>query len=499
MGDTAMDSLPQTHSFDRRHFLAGSGAFALLGVKSVAAQEGADKSRAVEGKQLRQILAEFVAAFDLKQVPADVIELARMGFVDTVGVAVAGSHEEVAHIVAEMVKLEGSAPQCTIIGQSSRASPQLAALANGTATHAMDYDFTFTSGQSVAPVIPALLAVAESTGAKPAEVLGAFIIGCEVSGRIGRSSPRLSNGGGWHTTGVVGAVCAATACAKLMKLPIDKIAHAIGISVSLSSGLPVNYGTMTKPLHCGNAARNGVLAAMLASKGFTSHAGAFEGDNGYFGSFARALPTDYAPFQDLGSRWDLKEIGYSLKYYPCGGRGHTAIEAALMLRDKVGGRTNEITNIHCWMSPSSAKRVNTRYPNDIEAAKFSAAYVLAYSLVYGAPKIKAFTDEALKDGRVRALAGFVTAGADPKLSDSFGENPTRVRITLKDGQTFEHQRDYATGSKQVPMSAAQAEEKFMDCATQTISADAARQLFATVNTIHEQPSFGEFWSLIRKV
>jgi 2-methylcitrate dehydratase PrpD len=493
-----MDNHRQTHPLDRRLFIAGSGALVLLSANCASAQEAGGKPMTVAGKQLRQILAEFVVAFDLKQVPADVINLARMGFIDTVGVAVAGSHEEVAHIVAEMVKLEGSAPQCTIIGQSLRASPQLAALANGTAAHAMDYDFTFTSGQSVAPVIPALLAVAESTGATPAEVLGAFIIGCEVSGRIGRSSPRLSNGGGWHTTGVVGAVCAAAACAKLMKLPVDKVAHAIGISVSLSSGLPVNYGTMTKPLHCGNAARNGVMAAMLASKGFTSHAAAFEGDNGYFGSFARALPTDYAPFQDLGSRWDLKEIGYSLKYYPCGGRGHTAIEAALMLRDKLGGRTDGVANIHCWMSASSAKRVNTRYPVDIEAAKFSAAYVLAYSLVYGAPKIKAFTDQALKDEHVRALAGLVTAGADPNLSDSFGENPTRVKITLKDGQTFEHQRDYATGSKQLPMTAAQAEEKFRDCATQTISADAARKLFAIVNTIADQPSFGDFWSLIRK-
>jgi 2-methylcitrate dehydratase PrpD len=421
-----------------------------------------------------------------------------VGFIDTVGVAVAGSHEEVSHIVAEMVKAEGSAAQSTVIGTSLRVSPQLAALANGVSTHAMDYDFTFTSGQSTAPVVPALLAIAETTGATPADVLGAFIVGVEISGRIGRASPRLSNGGGWHTTGVVGAVCAAAACAKLMKLPVGQVAHAIGTAVSLASGLPVNYGTMTKPLHCGNAARNGVMAALLASKGFTSHAEAFEGSNGYFPSFARALPTNFAPFADLGRRWDIKEIGYSLKYYPCGGRGHTAIEAALMLRDKVGARTAEITNIHCWMSPTSAKRVNTVYPVDIEAAKFSAAYVLAYSLVHGAPKIKAFTEEALKDARVRALAGMVTAEADPKLSDAFGENPTRVRVTLKDGSTFEQQRDYATGSKQVPMTAAQVEEKFMDCATQTVSADNAKKLFAIVRTIHEQPNFGEFWSLMRK-
>ena len=206
---------------------------------------------------------------------------------------------------------------------------------------------------------------------------------------------------------------------------------------------------------------------------------------------------NYAPFNDLGRRWDIAEIGYRIKNYPCGGRGHTAIEAALMLREKIG-RVDDVTNIHCWMSPASAKRINTDYPADVEAAKFSAAYVLAYSLVHGAPKIKAFTEDALRDARTREMAKLVTAASDPNLSDAAGENPCRVRITLKDGRTFTEQRDHATGSKQVPMTAAQLEEKFIDCATQTVSADVARKLFAIVSRFGEQPSFGEFFSLMRK-
>ena len=492
-----MTNQDRVHPFDRRVFLAGAGALAAMGADSAAlAQQAGGKAPA--NRQIRQVLAEFVAGFDLKQVPPDVIERARVGFIDTIGVAVAGSHEEVAHIVAEMVKVEGSAPQCTVIGQSLRASPQLAALANGVSTHAMDYDFSFLNGQSVAPVIPALLPLAETNGATPADVLGAFIIGCEVATRILRSSPRIINDGGWHSTGIVGVIAATAACAKLLKLPADKIGESLGIAASLASGLPVNYGTMSKPLHAGNAARNAVMAAMLASRGFDSHEAAFEGNNGYFRNFARALPTNFEPFKDLNSRWDLTAIGYDLKYYPCGGRGHTAIEAALMLRDKIGAGLNEITNIHCWMSPTSAKRVNTDYPATVEAAKFSAAYVIAYSLLYGAPKIKAFTPEALRDERVRALAGLVTSGADPNLSEGFGQNPTRVRITLKDGQTLELQRDIRTGNPEMPFTAAQVEEKFMDCATQTLSADSAKKLFAIVRSIDQQPSFGEFWTLIRK-
>ena len=283
-----------------------------------------------------------------------------------------------------------------------------------------------------------------------------------------------------------------------MKLPVEQVANAIGISVSLASGVPVNYGTMTKPLHCGSAARNAVMAAMLASKGFTSHPAVFEGNNGYFASFGRALPTDYAPFTDLGRRWDIVESGYRIKNYPCGGRGHTAIEAALYLRDQIGGRVEDITRIQCWMSPVSADRIGTDFPLDVEAAKFSGVYLLAYSFIHGAPKIKAFTEEALKDTRVRAMAKLVSGAADPNLKEGFDDTPARVRITLKDGRTFEEQREVATGSKQKPMTAAQLEEKFMDCAVQTISADAAKKLFAIVNTITERPSFGDFYSLLRK-
>jgi 2-methylcitrate dehydratase PrpD len=362
-----MTSKDTAHPFDRRLFLAGSGALAMLsanlgGNSAALAQQEGDKPTAEAGKPLRQILAEFVVGFDLKQVPAEVVDRARVAFIDTIGVAVAGSHEEVAHIVAEMVKADASSPQCTVIGQSLRASPQLAALANGVANHAMDYDFTFLNGQSVAAVIPALLSVAETTKAAPADMLGAFIVGCEVAARINRSSLRMGNDGGWHITGVVGVIATTAACAKLMKLSVDQVANAVGIAVSLSSGIAVNYGTMTKPLHCGNAARNGVMAAMLASKGFSSHAAAFEGTNGFYASFGRALKTDFAPFNDLGKRWDLVAIGFQTKYYPCGGRGHTAIEAALMLRDKIGSRLGDISNIHCLVSASSAKRINSNYP-----------------------------------------------------------------------------------------------------------------------------------------
>ncbi len=488
-----------TPSFDRR-FVLGAGAATLGALTSSAMRTDAvaQPSGTAGGKKIVQLLAEFVSDFDLKAAPPEVVERARVAFIDTTGVMLAGSREEVTHLALDMVKAEGAAPVASIAGQSLRTSPQLAALANGVAAHAMDYDFTFLSGQSVSPLIPALLPLAETASATPADCVAAFIVGCEVAARILRAGPRLSNDGGWHSASTVGTIATAAAAAKLLKVPADRVANVIGISVSLAGGVSDNYGTMTKPLHAGSAARNGLMAAMLGAKGFTSHATVFEGVAGFFNTFTRGLATSYEPFNDLGRRWDLVALGYSIKAYPCGGRGHTAIEAALALRERVGSRLADISNIHCSVSKSSATRINTNWPVDVEAAKFSASYVIAYSLLHGAPRIPAFTEQALKDERVKALAKIVTAGGDPDLSDAFGESPAKLKITLKSGESFEQRRDYATGSQKNPMTPAQLEEKFMDCAKQVVSADVAKKIFATVGTLPQRASFGDFWTLIRK-
>ena len=145
-------------------------------------------------------IADFVTGFELKHAPPLAIERSRAAFVDTVGVTLAGSTEKVAEIVREMVRAEGAAPAVSVIGSSLKTSPQLAALANGVASHALDFDFTYTQGQLMAPVIPALLPLAEQTGVTPAEVLAAFIVGFEVCSRLSRANPTHNGAGSWHGT-----------------------------------------------------------------------------------------------------------------------------------------------------------------------------------------------------------------------------------------------------------------------------------------------------------
>ncbi len=498
-------------SLDRRHFLGGS-AFALMGMHSLAfAQETKKSSKSKSDasrvkadsssqktRKLSQVIAEFIIGFDLKNVPSVSMDLARVVFIDTVGVMLAGSREPVSDIVCDMVKLEGSAPAASIVGQSLRTSPQLAALANGVAAHAMDYDFSYMSGQSVSPVIPAILPIAETVGASPAESIAAFIIGCEVASRIVRAMPTLSSVGGWHPNSVVGTVAAAAACARLLKTPVEAIPNVIGISASMASGLPVNFGTMTKPLHSGHAARNGIVAALLGGRGLTANASSLEGRTGYFNNFAKGLGLSFDPFNDLGRLYDFAQRSYKLKLYPCGGLSHASIDSALALRNKIGKRLSDISGIKVGVTKNASSKLGDQYPSTVENAKFSMPYLIAYTLVHGAPMISAFTEEALHDDRVKALAKTVSFSIDPEFADMIEETPSRVSVTFSDGQTVEQMTQYVTGTKEAPMSEALLQEKFFACATKAVNANVAKKIFAMLNELSKQSSLNDFWPLLRR-
>jgi 2-methylcitrate dehydratase PrpD len=451
-----------------------------------------------DGKTISALMADYIAGFDLASAPPAVVERARIAFIDTIGVMLAGSHEEVSHLVVEMVKEEASAPLATIVGQSLRASPQLAALANGVASHAMDYDLTYVSGQAIAAVVPAILPLAETVKATPAEMIAAYIVGAEIGGRVARANFKASSVGGWHTTGMVGAIAAAAAASRILKVPASAIPNVLGISTSLASGISGNFATMTKPLHCGNAARHGVAAAQLGRRGFTASPIAFEAKAGYFNTFGRGLDVSLEPFKDLGSRFDLVSSRFDLKAFPCGGLTHTSIEAALELRNKVGSRLSEIKGIHCSVTANAGQRAGTQYPATVENAKFSVAYLVAYALAHGAPRIAAFTEQALQDERVKALAKTVTASVDPALGPGTNGSPAAIKLTLANGEVLEARKDFASGSAKNPMTPAQIEEKFLDCAAQIMKEDAARKVYAFLETLPAQRSLDPLWPMLRR-
>jgi 2-methylcitrate dehydratase PrpD len=190
-------------------------------------------------------------------------------------------------------------------------------------------------------------------------------------------------------------------------------------------------------------------------------------------------------------------MGYDLKAYPCGGLAHTAIEAALALRERLTARLSDITSIHCSVTRNAGQRAGTQYPQSIENAKFSLSYMVAYSLVHGAPMIAAFTEEAIRDDKVKVLARTVSATVDPSLGPGTRQSPAILKVTLSDGQTFEQRVDDQTGSIKKPMTQAQVEAKFLDCAAQSVNADVAGKILAALNALPARPSFADFWPLLR--
>lgn len=484
---------------DRRAFL-GAAAAGVVGLPNVAEaqqQPPINASAPAPDKPVSEVIADFVVGFDLKNAPPLAVERSRTAFVDAVGVMLAGSQLPPANIVGEVVRVTASAPAATIVGRPLRAAPQLAALANGVAGHDMDFDFTYFAGQTIAGVIPAILPIAEMRGATSADMLAAFIIAAEVAGRITRVAPLALRAAGWHSTGTIGVIAAAAACARLMKIDRQRIADVVGITTSLAGGLSVNFGTMTKPLHAGHAAHDGILAAMLGARGFTANEKAFEGKNGYYASFARGLPLSLEPFASLGKSYDLVDYGYSIKPYPCGGLGHTAIDATLELRDNVS--LGDIAHVDVAITKWAAGHITDRYPNTVEAAKFSAPYLAAYSLVHGAPLLAAFTEQALQDEAVRDAAQKVSVTTYQEYAELLNDSPAKVTITLKDGRTIERAKYYPSGSVKAPMTAAQIKAKFDVCAAQAIDKAAAEKLYAMLSTLGTQASLDGLWPLLRKV
>jgi 2-methylcitrate dehydratase PrpD len=446
--------------------------------------------------RLSDTIADFVIGFNLNTVPPLALERARLAFIDTLAVMIAGSREQGTEIVSDLVRLEGvPAIPVSVVGQSFRTSPQLAALANGVAAHIMDYDLSSMLGQPTSPIIPALLPLAESVGATPGEVTAAFIVGFEVAMRFARSAPEQSSVAGWHAVGTIGTISTAMAVARLVKAPRETIPDILGIAASLSGGLSANFGTMTKPLHSGTSARNGILAALLGRNGFTASATALENPaSGYFHAFDRGIRVSLEPLADLGRHYDIVERGFKVKRYPCGGLGHTAIDATLALRDEI--KVDQVVAIGTAVTKHAASRIGDAYPTSVESAKFSMPFVAAYTALYGPPLINAFTEQAIRDEAIRSLARKITVTIDPEFADILEDSPARVTVTLADGRVLERMCYYASGTPQAPLTGEQVEEKFFSCAERALDMTAASKLFAFLSHLNEQSSFAAFWPLI---
>jgi len=413
-------------------------------------------------------LADFIVNTNLAQIPEEVRELGKRAILDLLGVALAGSKDPLAKIMTQYLKDMGGRPMASVWGKKFKAPSPLAALANGAFGHALDYDDINRSmrGHPTVPVLPAAIAAGEETKASGKEVLEAYLIGVEVETKLGAGlNPHLFEAG-WHPTAVLGTMGAAAAAAKLYKLPSEKVLRTLGIAASLASGIRQNFGTMTKPLHAGHAAQNGVMAAQLAQRGFTADRGIVEAKLGYANVFAGPEKYDLNKIVvHLGQPFDILTPGVGLKRYPSCARTHPAIDALLEMVIQNDLRPEEVESITCLGSYTTPQVLIHSRPRTALEGKFSLEFCLALALLERKVELSQFKDEKVREPRIQEIIKKVSFSVRPDLNtiESSGNPSTTVKVLLKDGREFTKTVDEAKGTPQNPLTAQEIRDKFRAC------------------------------------
>ena len=405
---------------------------------------------------------------------------AKLAIIDTIGVALAGVVTETAQIPRRVMPVTVVPSQ--IIGVNQQCDPITTALLNGTAAHALDFDDMTQNmmGHPSVAILPAALALADAHHASGQALLKAYVIGFEAAARIGRGMTYKHHDQGWHSTGTLGVFGAVAAASHLLALTEDQTATALSIACSMSSGVRVNFGTMSKPLHAGLAGRNGVLAALMAKEGFTANMEAFEHRQGFFAVYNDGVPVDpEAMLNDWFAPPEILDPGVCLKLYPCGAHTHPFIEMAKSLVAEHSISLSDIERIDALSETSRHHHTNRPQPRSGLDGKFSVQYTMARTLLNGAPRLEHFTDDAVNDAEINNVMALIHAAPHPDFDTSWADQyGGEVVMTLKSGTTYrariEHQ--IARGPS-TPLSEDELRGKFLDCAAACMEPSQAAQLF----------------------
>jgi len=396
--------------------------------------------------------------------PEEARTAAARAVLDTVGVTLAGASEQAAAIVQRVIA-PGSA--CGVIGTRCRASAADAALANGTAAHAHDYDdMCFVSlAHPSAPLVSAALAAAELCDAPGSRLLDAYVVAFEIEGRLGRAMNPRHYQRGWHCTSTIGTIGAAAAVARIFGLDRAQTAHALAIAASEASGLKENFGTMVKPLHGGLAARNAVFAGQLAQAGFQASAAAIDGPQGFLAAMdseTRSLE----PFTaDLGRRWEILDTGITVKLYPSCAATHPPLDAILELRRRERFAAEDVDAIDVGVDPITPTVLLYDRPASALEAKFSMPFCAAAAVVDGRVALDTFDAGHLRDARIAQLQHRVRMVVDSSLdAGAPALTQARVAIRLKDGRELSSSANGARGYPDRPAGDDELAAKFLACA-----------------------------------
>jgi 2-methylcitrate dehydratase PrpD len=436
-------------------------------------------------------LAAFTRELDYDDIPPEVVEAAKLHLLDTLGCGLAAHGVGVATEGRTAMAELGGEPQASVIGHEGLPAAN-AAFANAMLCHGLDFDDTHSESIAHVSVVvcPTSVAAGEAAGATGRELLAAIVGGNEVVTRVGMAASGAFHARGFHPTAICGIFGATAAAARLAGATLEATASALGIAGSFAGGLfaYLDDATPTKPMHPAWAAHGGILAARLASLGAEGPPGVLEGRFGVYHAFVGAAKGEVdiaGQLADLGSRWETPRIAY--KPYPACHFIHGSLGATASLLGQV--QPEEIEEILVWVPAAGVPLVlepaePKLAPRSDYEAKFSLQYSTAAMLVHGRVGVRSYTDEAIADPQVLALAAKVRYEA--REYDSYpAAFPGGVRIRTTDGRTLEADLPYQRGAPDNPMTADEVRAKFRENASLALADGAAEELEAAILALED--------------
>ena len=447
-------------------------------------------------------LAEKICAFREQDLTARSTKEATTAIIDTVACTLSGIPERCVQILLETPGVAEAAGPSLIFGTNRRTSALDAALINGVASHALDFDDVsgILGGHHSVTVVPAIFALGEQLRITGRQALAAYVVGVETAIRMARAVNFHHYDKGWHPTATIGIFGAAAASSWLLKLDVEKTAKALALAASFGSGLKANFGTMTKPMHVGHISRSGLFAALAAGRGFESNPAALEHKQGWF----RVYNGDgtYDPekiFAGWGEPWEI-EVGENngLKQFACCGSTHPAITMMLRLVKEEGVTAADAAGIEILAHKRRLPHTNNPDPVTPLQAKFSIQYAVARALADGTVRIKDFEGEAVMEDRVRRLLPLIKTGPHPDMpEDSPKQFGSEVIVTTRDGRRLARRIDHLVcRGGEYPMTTEELFEKFEDCGSRALAHDQLMPLFERLETLDKVADLGQVSALL---
>jgi 2-methylcitrate dehydratase PrpD len=439
-----------------------------------------------------EFIARFVSELKYEDIPREVIERAKRQILDVIGVALAGSTQEVGKIALRFVERTGGAPDCTVWGTALRSSAPQAAFANGIFCHATDYDDMWLPGAHPTGVtFPAALATAESLRASGRQLLVAQVAAYEITGKLHVCADKRA---GWHPTPVFGTFGAAAAVAKLLNLDQRRLQCAFGIASSEASGIGSHSGTMTKPFHSGHGARNGVVAAMLAAEGFNANPNVLDGPffETFFGS---GSDENWQLTALLGKPFHLATPGIGVKMYPSGYHLHHPFEAALKLVKQHTIRADQIDAIELVV-PRRGHFNRPTVRSGLEG-KFSYQYHVAMAILDQKLTIESFHDSRALADDVQQIMKKMTLRVDAAIPINADLVYETVVIKLKDGKQVSAAEPLPRSHWRYPLAREEWVGKFRDNAARVLKQPNIEKIITTVDKLEDLADVSALTDLIR--